>query len=124
MEERVNVTQDDVLDLIGKDGKSFPLEPMFNKVIITLNTEEVDGGLVLAENTLSEIQFVVAVGPTAQVKAGQKVIIDLEKLMVPVGHSSTNAYEDNKQIKIDPVFVNDVMYAIVEDRVIKCKDNR
>jgi len=122
MEEQVNLTQDDVLDLIGGDG--FPLEPMFNKVIITLNKEDEDGNLVLSDKVLSEVQFVVSAGETARVKAGQKVLIDIEKMMVKVAPSEHNVYEDNYQIKIDPIFVGDNMYALIEDRIIKCKDNR
>lgn len=116
------LTQDDVLDLIG--GEGFPLEPMFNKVIITLNREENDG-LVLSDKSLDEVQFIVAKGSTVRdLEAGQKVILDLEKMMVNVRTSNEDSYEQIKQIKIDPVFVNDRMYAIVEDRFIKCKDNR
>lgn len=121
MEEQVNLTQDDVLDLIG--GEGFPEQPLFNKVIVTLNKEEVDGGLVLSDNTLSEIQYVVAAGNTSQVQAGQKVRLDLERMTVKVRVEENNSYETVEQIKIDPIIVNDTMYAIIEDRFIKTKVN-
>jgi len=56
MGEQKNLTQDNVLDLM----RNFEIQPLFNKVVITLNREEEDGGLILSDNTLSEIQYVLA----------------------------------------------------------------
>jgi len=119
MEERANLNQDDVLDLIGK----FPLQPMFNGIFITTNKLE-DNGLELGETVLSDVQYVVAVGDTAQVKAGQKVLIDIEKLMINVQNESTNRYESFKQVNLDLHEVENNIFALVTDRVIKAKDNR
>ena len=103
----------------------FPIEPLFNKVIITLDNLEADGDLVLSDNVLSDIQHIVAVGPSVnQLEVGDKVIIDIEKLMVQVKVETTDAYSLQKQIKIDPIEVEGVVYAIIEDRVIKAKDKR
>lgn len=55
MGEQKNLTQDDVLDLM----RNFEIQPLFNKVVITLNREEEDGSLILSDNTLSEIQYTV-----------------------------------------------------------------
>jgi hypothetical protein len=55
------------------------------------------------------------------VKLNQKVIIDIEKMMVNVNSESTNAYEMVKQIKVDPYTYNGVVYGIIEDRFIKAK---
>ena len=120
MEERRNLNQDDVLELIGK----FPLEPLFNGVYITVNKLEQDGNLVLSDNILSDVQYVVAAGPHSVVEAGQKVLIDIEKMMVPVKQESTNSYETVMQVKVDLVEVNGNVFALVTDRVIKAKDNR
>lgn len=120
MEERRNLNQDDVLELVGK----FPLEPLFNGVYITVNKLEQDGNLVLSDNILSDVQYVVAVGPHSVVEAGQKVLIDIEKMMVPVKQESTNSYETVMQVKVDLVEVNGDVFALVTDRVIKAKDNR
>jgi len=112
---------------MNKQEKSskFPIEPLFNKVIITLNNLEEDGELVLSNNVLSDIQYIIAKGPAVnQVNIGDKVIIDIEKLMVPVKIESTDAYSVQKQVKIDPIEVNGIVYAIVEDRVIKAIDRR
>lgn len=117
------LTQDEVLDII----QTFPLEPMFNKVYITLNKEVEDGELVLSDNVLSEVQYVVS-GEVEwrdkKIKPGQKVLIDIEKMMVPVRQESRDSYETVMQVKIDPVEIDGVMYALIEDRFIKAKDNR
>ncbi len=121
MGEQKNLTQDDVLDLM----RNFEIQPLFNKVVITLNREEEDGGLVLSDNTLSEIQYVLARGSMVkEVEVGQKIIIDIEKMMVPVKRESLDAYETVMQVKIDPIKIGDNIYAIIEDRYIKAKDNR
>jgi hypothetical protein len=122
MEERVNLTQDDVLEKIG----SFAVKPLFNKAIVTLNSLEPDGNLVLSDNTLSDVQYVMAVGDTIfkQVVPGQKVIIDIEKMMVPVKQETTDQYQSVMQIKVDPIEVDGIVYAIIDDRMIKAIDNR
>jgi len=123
MEERPNVTHDEVLDLINR----FPLEPMFNKVYITLNKEIEDGELILSDNVLSEVQYVVAgevEWKDKKISPGQKVIIDIDKMMVPVRQESRDSYETVMQVKIDPVEIEGNMYALIEDRFIKAKDNR
>lgn len=103
----------------------FPIEPLFNKVIITLDTVESVDGLELETTMLSDTQYIVAKGGSVtQLAEGDKVIIDIEKLMVPVRSDEGNAYETRMQVKIDPIEVDGVMYAIIEDRVIKAKDKR
>lgn len=122
-EERENMTQDSVLDVI----RTFPLEPLFGKVFITLNKLDEDGGLVLSDNVLDDVQYVVAGNIDwrgVKVEPGQKVLIDIEKMMVPVGQENTNAYESVMQVKIDPIEVDGVMYALIDERYIKAKDNR
>jgi hypothetical protein len=119
MEER-NLNQNDVLELMGQ----FPLEPLFNGVYITVNKLEQDGSLVLSDNILSDVQYVVAAGEHSVVKAGQKVIIDIEKMMVPVKSESNNAYETNMQVKVDLVEIEGNVFALISDRFIKSKDNR
>jgi hypothetical protein len=119
MEERRNLNQDDVLDLM----LNFPLEPMFNGIYITTNRIE-EEGLELSDSVLSDVQYVVAAGPTSQVPAGQKVLIDIEKLMVNSKAEQTNAYEAVKEVKIDLIELSNNMFALVTDRVVKAKDNR
>jgi len=51
-----NLDQDDVLDII----KNFPLQLRGRKVLITNNSYEPDGNMILSNNQFSEIQYVVA----------------------------------------------------------------
>ena len=104
---------------------TFPVKPRFNKVIITLNKLEADGELVLSDNTLSEVQTVMAKGGSVlELEVNDTVIIDIEKMMVPVRSEDNNAYETQMQIKVDPIEVDGVIYAIIDDRLIKAVDNR
>ena len=119
MEELKNLTIEDIKEVI----KDFPYEPLFNKVVITLNKEEVIG-LDISEDSLSETQYIIAgtfkFGETI-VGPGDKVLIDLKSLQVNVRQESGNAYENVKQIEIDPVFIDGRMYTIINDRGIKAK---
>jgi len=101
----------------------FPWEPTFNKVIITVKTEEPDNNLILSDNTMSEIQHIVAVGPhtTAFFKVGDKVMIDIEKMIINERLNHNDTHETTPRIKIDLIENEGVAYAIIEDRFIKCK---
>ena len=116
-----NLTQDDVLDLMGK----FPLEPTFNKVYITLNTVELNDNLDFSDTSISDSQFVVAKGPMVNsVSVGQKVLLDIEKLMKPKGYETTNQYQEVREVQLDLIEIDGNKFALIEDRVIKAKDNR
>lgn len=119
MEEMKNQTIEEMLIAI----KDFPYEPIFNRVVITLNKEE-SIGLDISENSLDESQYLIAGTITygnTTIVPGDKVLLDLEALQVSVRTETNNAYETNKQVKVDPIFVNDRMYAIINDRVVKAK---
>lgn len=121
MGELKNLDQDDVLDIFP----TFPLKPRFNGVYITTNNLEEDGNIVLSDNILSDVQYVIAVGPiVTDIQPGQKVILDMEKMMKTVGHEGVNAYELLKEVNLDLVDINGVRFALVNDRVIKTIDNR
>lgn len=117
-EEAVNLSYEEVMELI----KTFPLEPMSNKVIITINREEEEEGLMLSNNVLSEEQYVIAVGPMAArfVSPGDRVLLDLEKMTVRAP-LSTDVEQMSTQIKIDPIVVEDLQFAIVNDNCFKAK---
>jgi len=120
MEEVNNLDQDGVLEVI----KDFPVQPLKNRVIITVNADEKDEGLKLSESAFSDTQFIVATGSFVnEVEPGQKVLLDLEKMMV-FNTSAEDAYSKVGSIKIDPIKVDDRMYAIIYDTYIKAKDNR
>lgn len=122
-ERQLNFTHDDVLEVIT----DFPVKPLWNKVIITINTDEEDGGLVLSDNAFSERQYVVS-GTfkfgELEVTPGTPVLIDVRKLMKSVRTEVDNVFGEYKVVEIDPVIVDDKMYAIIEDRVIKAIDLR
>mgnify|MGYP003451764938 CR=1 FL=1 len=118
-----NFTQDTVLDIIT----DFPIDPLRNKVVITLNKEEVDGDLVLSDNVMSEVQHVIAgevIYRDKVVKPGQKVLLDIKGMMKSVRREVNNQYEMVEQIELDPVQVNGQVFAIIDDRFIKAVDNR
>lgn len=111
MEEVKNLTQDEVLEMI----KDFPVQPTRNKVIITVNVDEYEPDEInLTGDSFAEVQYVIAVGDYCKdIEAGQKVLLDLRKMMT-----------QGNQIEIDPLEVNGRMYAFINDGMIKAIDNR
>lgn len=119
MEEIKHMTQEDVNAVI----EGFPVIPTFNKVLVTLNTDVEENGLIISNTGLSENQYIVAKGPNCTFPVGQKVIIDLDKLAVRTP-SDTDQAQMTVQLKVDPVEVNGVIYTLIEDRYVKALDNR
>lgn len=122
MGERVNLSKEQVLELIT----DFKIEPVFNKVIVTLNKEE-ELGLSTSDATLDEVQYVVAGTFTygnVVVKPGDKVLLDLKALQKPSRSATNNAYESVMEIEINPLYIEGNMYGMINDRCIKAKDNR
>lgn len=120
MEKKINLEKLEVLELI----KTFPLKPLFNGIYITSNKLEEDGNFVLSDNILSDIQYVVAAGNHSTVQPGDKVIVDLEKLMIPFKTETNNVYETEMRLKLDLIEVQNNVFVLVNDRVIKAIDNR
>jgi len=120
MEDRPNYDWEDVV----KIAETFPWEPSFNKVVITLNREEPDGVIVYSDNELSEEQFIIAVGPHVRnYLPCDLVILDLDKLVVRTPNP-TNQDEVITQVKIDPIFDDEGnQFMIIEDRFIKARRN-
>lgn len=122
-EMQANMSHDEVLDVI----LDFPIKPLWGQIVITVNTDEVDGGLVLSDNSFSEKQFVIA-GKTkwddVEVIPGTPVLIDIKKLMKTVRQEVDNVFGEYKVVEIDPVEVDGRMYAMVDCRVIKAVDLR
>lgn len=116
-----NLSKEDVSELI----KDFPIKPMFNKVLITLNTLDGDGIIVVDNNMLSDTQFVVAKGSMVNsINEGDRVIIDVKKLTRPVTFESNNQVETVYEADIDAIEIGGVAFAFIEDRVVKAIDNR
>lgn len=122
MQEQKNLSKREVEKLI----KEFPIKPLFNKVIITLNKEEVDNDIVLSDNVMSEYQYVVAKGSTvlSDLNLGDYVLVDLERLMVNSQVETEHGWTNTKHIKVDPIFVDGIMFCMIEDRYIKGIDLR
>jgi len=116
MEEVVNLTQDDVLELIT----DFPIEPLRNKIVITTNVEEVDEDEVdLMGNSFSPEQYVLAVGSYSKdfLKPGQKVFLDLESMTVKVNNPE-DIYNPVMKISLKPVEVKGKVFGIItEDKI-------
>lgn len=122
MEEQVtNLTQDEVLEVIS----NFPVTPLRNRVIITVNADEPDEDEIETTNvSFSESQFVISKGAHCkEFEVGQKILLDLEKMTVS-RNAQTDVLETVSQVKIDPIEVNGRMYAFISDTVIKGLDNR
>ena len=118
-----NFTQDTVLDIIT----DFPIDPLRNKVVITLNKELIEGTLDLSNGTMSEVQYVIAGEVNYRdkvVKPGQKVLLDIRGMMKVVRREVNNQYQEVEQIELDPVKINGQIFAIIDDRFIKAVDNR
>lgn len=120
---QANMSHDDVLDVII----DFPVKPLWGQVVITINTDEADGVLVLSDNSFSEKQYVVSGSieyGDIKVVPGTPVLIDIKKLMKTVKTEVDNVYGEYKAVEIDPLEVDGVMYAVVDSRVIKAIDLR
>lgn len=116
-----NVSKEDVLELV----KDFPLVPRYSQVIITLNNLQEDGQLVYSNNVLSDVQYVVAKGSMVNdLQVGDKVLINLEKMKVPVKVDTGVSVDTVMQVAVDTVEVEDNTFAFIDDRLIKSIDNR
>jgi co-chaperonin GroES (HSP10) len=117
-----NLTQDDVIGMI----KGFPLIPLRNKVIITMNTSEeiTEDGVRISDNHLSESQYILATGSHVhEASPGNKVLLNLENMM-EYTLADNDTGEKVGHIKLRPVQVNGRVYALVSDSVIDCIDAR
>lgn len=114
---RENITAYNALEI----SNEWLEQPLFNKVVITLNTDNSLDGLDLSDNAMSQFQFVIAKGPNCHhIEVGDRVRIDLDKMMSK-SINPNNSHEDFTTIKIDPIEFQDNIYAIIEDRLIKTR---
>lgn len=112
-----NVTAYDALEI----SKEWLEQPMFNKVIITLNTENTLDSLDLSDNAMSQFQYIIAKGPHCRdIEVGDKVRLDLDKMLSKTINPN-NSHEDLYTIKLDPIEFDGKTFAIIEDRLIKTR---
>lgn len=120
MEEMDNITLEEVQEFI----KDFPIKPLVRKLIITLNTEQVDGDIVLSNNIFSETQHVLSVGThITDIKPGDKVLLDIEK-MTEFSPAESNSYEKIPRIKVNPIDIGDYTFGIINEAVVIAVDDR
>ena len=94
---------------------------MFNKVVITLNTENTLDGLNLSDNTMSQFQYIIAKGSNVMsVEVGDKVRLSLDK-MTSKKINPNNSHEEFTTIELDPIEYDGKIFAIIEDRLIKTR---
>ena len=114
---RENVTAYDALEI----SREWVEQPMFNKVVITLNTENTLDSLDLSDNAMSQFQYIIAKGPNCHnIEIGDKVRLDLDK-MLKKSINPNNSHEDIATIQLDPIDFQDRVFAIIEDRLIKTR---
>ncbi len=114
---RENVTAYDALEI----SREWAEQPMFNKVVITLNTENTLDSLDLSDNAMSQFQYIIAKGPNCHnIEIGDKVRLDLDK-MLKKSINPNNSHEDIATIQLDPIDFQDRVFAIIEDRLIKTR---
>ena len=112
-----NVTAYDALEI----SKEWLEQPMFNKVVITLNTEKTLDSLDLSDNAMSQFQYIIAKGPNCHnIDVGDKVRFDLDKMMKK-SLNPNNSHEDITSIQLDPIEFDGKIFAIIEDRLIKTR---
>ena len=112
-----NVTAYDALEI----SKEWLEQPMFNKVVITLNTENTLDSLDLSDNAMSQFQYIIAKGPHCRdIDVGDKVRLDLDKMMKK-SLNPNNSHEDITSIQLDPIEFDGKIFAIIEDRLIKTR---
>ena len=111
------ITAYDALEI----SKEWIEQPMFNKVIITLNVETSLDSLDLSDNAMDQFQYIIAKGPNCHnIEVGDKVRIDLEKMAEKIINPN-NQHEQLTSIKLDPIEFNGQIFAIIEDRLIKTR---
>jgi hypothetical protein len=119
MEGKKNLSQEEVLEI----SKVFTEQPLFSKIIITLNSEYEKDDLDLSNNVMSEFQYIVAVGEQVKsVVPGDMVRINIDK-MTKREVNPNNSHETITSIQLSPVVYGENIFAIIEDRLIQTKFN-
>lgn len=94
--------------------------PNSNYLLVTINEYESENGLELVsetELTLDEWQYVVAASPTARYKAGDKVYLNLKRLVKKVVDPN-DRMRTLEQIDITPFEFEGHIFAVMDDNSI------
>ena len=94
--------------------KAFDFIPSFNRIIVTVNREEDSEGIITTEDALSRVQYVVARGETSKYEAGDRVMLDFDRLTM-YEEDPMDSTKKIARIKVNP-FVNEGrVYTIIFD---------
>ena len=120
MEEVTNITREEVLSLI----EEFPVTPLKNRLIITVNMTNPNSQLSLEDVSFSETQYVLAVGSHChEIQEGDKVLLDIEAMM-KYEYVDTNTDEKVGRILIKPIVVGNRTFGLITDRFVEAIDYR
>lgn len=116
-----NLHEEGVLEVI----KGFPYVPMRNRLVVTVNTTELDPDEPNWEEiAFNEWQYVIAVGNyNTEIKPGDKVLIDVEKITKTV-RLDDNTDEVVHKIDLKAIEHNGRMYALIFDSFIELYEPR
>lgn len=114
--KKVNVTEENLQTIIEECN----FVPSSRKILVTLNEIQTENDLELvseSELTIDDWQYVIAGGKNAAYQAGDRVYLDLAKLVkrVPNPVDRTSYIE---KIDIQPFPWNGNMYTLLDDSVI------
>lgn len=115
MEEVSNLSREEALDLIS----TFPIDPIGNRIIITLNVDEDEDEMGLTGSFVSPKQTVMAVGPyVRQILAGDEINIDLDKFKIRT-LSNTDSDERVTSLDFRTILVDDRVYCLTTDSTVE-----
>lgn len=115
-----NLKGKDLQDVI----KLCNLKPRRNHVLLTINKIEAESSFEIEESSSEDVdqyQYVVAAGDGAEYQVGDKVLIDLSRLVrtIPDDHDRTRV---NYILDVTPVKVGDNDLTILSDNYILAKE--
>lgn len=114
-EEILNLQENELFGLISR----FNLQPLGNKMIITLNNHITAEDSLDMDIMLNEEQHVIAIGEYVRtIIPGDKVAVDLEKLLVTVPDPN-DSYSKITKIKVNPVRFENYTFGIIDASDVK-----
>ena len=91
--------------------------PRGSRVITTLFNRPIDYDTIMTDDILDDEQYVIAIGQfVTGLEVGDKVRIDLEKLVVVMNDTNGERFE---KLKVDPIMVGETTCGLLNESVIK-----
>lgn len=114
-----NMSKEEVLKLIP----DFPVIPLRNRLIITVNTEEEDELDLVGNFGFAEKQYVVAANSSyTEITPGCSVLLDLAAMSINTESDADGGVTFAIQVK--PIKVNGKVFALINDRYVDAIDKR